>query len=480
MESIQGNTKQMPQAVEMELAVLGAMMIDRTSPDLVLPIIKSSGAFYEPKHQYIFEAISQLYIKGIGVDILTVSNELKVMGKLDQAGGDFHLINIANKVSSSAHVEYHSRVVMQQFLRRMIITFNAQITAMALDDSTDVFELISKWQKEFDKVADITTAGRKSLSFKDSLEHLKKEIEQLSSKNKENELVGVDTGFQKTNNFTGGYRSQDLVILAARPGMGKTAKVLKTAVANIRKGVPVGFISLEMSVHQLTARCVAIDTDFHLKQLLKSGFDKPQYFESYSEHQQRMEKYPFYIDDSGSGDIADVVMTAKLWKRMHGIELLVVDYLQLMGDRSVKGHRENEISSISRRLKLLAKELEIPIIALSQLSRAVETRGGNKRPMLSDLRESGSIEQDADIVEFIYRPEYYDIDINDTLDYYNDTNQTLVSMGANTEIIYAKYRGGSTATTLLKWVGDKTKFIDVEDANDVANYIDGKSTGVPF
>src|SRR5690606_32744157 len=328
-----------------------------------------------------------------------------------------------------------------------------------------------RWQKEFDKVADITSGGRKTISFGSALDHLKKEVELLSNHDDDTPLVGVDTGFLRTNKYTGGYRNQDLVILAARPGMGKTSKVLKTAIENVKKGVPVGIISLEMSVHQLAARAVAIDTNFHLKQLLKTGFEKEEYFATYSAHQERMKDYPLYIDDSGHSDISDIVMQSKAWKRMYGIELLVIDYLQLMGDRNVKGNRESEISSISRRLKRLAKELDVPIIALSQLSRQVETRGGSKRPVLSDLRDSGAIEQDADIVEFIYRPDYYGMDIVEE-DNESSSQKRCVQLGANAEIILAKYKGGTVGTALLKWVGDKTTFIDVEDHADTADYID--------
>jgi replicative DNA helicase len=219
-----------------------------------------------------------------------------------------------------------------------------------------------------------------------------------------------------------------------------------------------------MSIEQLTARAVAIDTNFHLKQLLKTGFEKVEYFGTYATHQERMNKYPFYVDDSGKTDIADVVIKAKMWVRKYDIKVLIIDYIQLMTDRSVKGNREGEISSISRRLKRLGKELNIPIIALSQLSRAVETRGSSKRPLLSDLRESGAIEQDADIVQFLSRPDYYKIDI--CVD--DNEMHSLINAGADSEVIFAKYRGGSTNTTMLKWIGNKTKYIDVECPDDMA------------
>lgn len=458
-----------PQAIDLEQAIIGAMMIDAKGCDECLSIIARPEVFYKDNHAIIFEAIQQLHNEGNPIDLLTVSSKLKLNGKLELAGGDFYLIQLTQKISSSAHIEYHSRIVLQKFISRQTIKFSELIINLAYDECTDIFELLQRWQNEFDKVTDFINTGRTTVSFPTALDNLLKEVELLTSNKHEVKLVGVNTGFKSINKYTGGYRNQDLVIVAARPGMGKTAKVLKTAIENCKLDNPVGFISLEMSVQQLTARAVALDTNFHLGQLLKKGFEHNEYFQTYRNHQERMNKYPFYVDDSGKTDITDVVITAKLWKRKHDIKLLIVDYLQLITDKSSKGNRETEIGNISRRLKRLAKELDIPVIALSQLSRAVETRGSSKRPMLSDLRESGSIEQDADIVEFIYRPGYYKIDID--IDDYDSSLQPLISEGADTEIIFAKYRGGSIGTTMLKWIGDKTKFVDVMDGDDKADYI---------
>ncbi len=461
-----------PQAKKIEQAVLGAMMVDRTSVDVVFGIVHTSDVFIDANHQCIYDAIRALYDRSEGVDLLMVSEELKAMGKLSAIGGEYYLIELVQKVASSAHVEFHCRVILQKFIKRRIIFMNEQINALAYDDGTDAIELLDRYQQQFDKVADMLRSGRTTKSLPKALDDLKLNIERLSSSTDEVKMVGVPTGFKRTDIHTGGYRPGDLVILAARPGMGKTAKVLKTVVENLRVGNGVGFVSLEMSMDQLTSRLVAIDTSFHLGQLMKNGFDKPKYFQSYDSHAERMKVYPFYVDDSGTSDLTEIIITAKAWKRKHDIKLLVVDYLQLMDDKSMQRANDNAVmSKISRRLKLLAKELEIPIIALSQLSRAVETRGGDKRPMLSDLRDSGAIEQDADIIEFIYRPEYYGKDIND-YDYDSVVHRRCVELGANTEIIFAKFRAGSTGTSLLKWVGDKTKFVDVEDRNDVVEYID--------
>lgn len=460
------NGKLPPAAIDFEKAVLGAMLIDDKASDEVFGIISSPEVFFKESHKNVFTAIQNLYNAGEPIDMLTVSQKLRTLQLLDVSGGDFYLIGLTQCVASSAHVEYHSRIILQKFMARQTIMFSSKIIALAYDDSTDIFELLARWQKEFDAVSDFTNTGRATMSFPSALQNLKQEVELLTANKEEIKLVGVNTGFDRLNRYTGGYRNQDLVIVAARPGMGKTSYVLKCAIENLKQNAGVGFVSLEMSIEQLTARAVAIDTNFHLKQLLKTGFEHKEYFATYTAHQERMNAYPFFIDDAGRTDITDIVITSKLWVRKHGIKLLIIDYLQLMTDRSAKGNnRENEISSISRRLKRLAKELNITVIALSQLSRAVETRGGSKRPMLSDLRESGAIEQDADIVQFLYRPDYYKIDMCE--DDYEPAMHSLIAAGANSEVIFAKYRGGSTNTTLLRWVGDKTKFVDVECSEDM-------------
>ncbi len=393
-----------PQAVDLEAAVLGAVMIFKNAADEVFQIIREPDVFYTDKHKLLFSALFDMYSKNEPIDILTLSDKLKKKGHLEKVGGDFQLIKMTQIVLSSAHVEFHSRIVLQKYLKRKIIMLNNTIIERAYDDDQDVFELVEGFQKQFDKVIDVISTGRKTEQLPEALSSLKLDIERLSGNTDEVILTGVTTGFKRTDLHTGGYQEGDLVIVAARPGMGKTAKALKCVLENLKRNVPVGVFSLEMSMKQLTARMVAIDTDFHLKQLLKTGFEKPTYFNNYSRHAERMQRYPLVVDDSGMSDITEIVIMAKAWKRAYGIKLLVIDYLQLMRDRDVKGNREAEISNISRRLKLLAKELQLPILLLSQLSREVEKRGGAKRPVLSDLRDSGAIEQDADIVEFIYRP----------------------------------------------------------------------------
>lgn len=448
------NIKKMPQALDLEESVLGALINDSRAVDETMSIIKSTDLFYSLENQLVYQAIVDLYEKNQAIDLVTVAHRLREMGKIDEAGGDLRIVNLMQAVTSSAHVETHVRMLQQQMLRRKIIEFNAKITALAFDDTADVFELLSRWSKEFDHINEFVLTGRSTVDFPEALKQLVERVERLTAK-KTDEIDGVHTGFESINLHTGGYNAGNLVVIGARPGMGKTSYVLRTALENVTRNVPVGMISLEMDVVELAARFVALGTNFHLGQLLKKGFEKPEYFERLLDDTSRMSKYPFYVDDSAKSDVVDIVAQARLWKRKFGIELLIVDYLQLMTDRTKK-NTVDEVSSISRRMKLLAKELKIPVIVLSQLSRKVEERP-NKRPKLSDLRESGAIEQDADIVQFIYRCEYYGLEVDD---------DEMTAEGTDSEIIFAKYRGGSVGTVCLKWVGDKTKFVDPMDSRD--------------
>ena len=450
-----------PKAVELEAAVIGAMLIDKKGADDVMSVIKTPHAFYDARNAEIFLAAQEMYFAGDPIDLLSVGQKLRQRGALANAGGDVYLITLTQSISSSAHTEHHCRILLQQMVRRMIIAFNANVTAMAYDETVDVFDLMQRWTKEFDKINDLIKTGKKAETVASALEILQQRIEMLSAGNGDTVMTGLSTGFRRINRQTGGYHPGNLIIIAARPAMGKTAEAIKIAIENARSGVPVGFISGEMAILELVGRIVAVDTNFHLGQLLKTGFEKPQYFTTFAEHKHRIAQYPIYIDDSGALDITDVVVECRRMVRMYGVKMIVIDYIQLMSDRSKGNNREQEISAISRRLKKLAKELGVVIIALSQLSRRVEDRRP-PRPILADLRESGAIEQDADIVQFIYRPEYYGLEMED---------ERLVNIGANAEVIYAKYRGGSVFTTGLKWIGDKTKFVDPEDENEAENNV---------
>lgn len=439
-----------PQSIKIEKIVLGGMIINNKAHLDVLPILKLPEMFSVESHQHIFSAIQELSYENRPIDLMTVNEKLIEKAKLEDVGGTTALVDLSAAVSSAAHIEEHSRILVQYWLRRKMIEKSNKIRAMAFDDEMDSLEVLEKDAKLNDELNEILFSNTRQMTYADALEAVEKRVEQISSQ-KEGEFTGVPTGFPKVDQFTGGWQPSDLVIVAARPGMGKTALMLANLVELGRQGVPAGFFSLEMSTQQLAARTVAIDSNFHLTQLIRDGFEKNKYFLTLKERTDEMKKYPIFIDDSPNQDIRDIISKARIWKRKHDIQILIVDYIQLATDKTKGNNREQEIASISRNLKMLAKELNIPVIALSQLSRSVETRM-DKRPKLSDLRESGAIEQDADIVTFLYRPDYYSEELPDH----------LIQQNANAEFSFGKYRSGSLSTLGLKFIGDKAKYIDPE------------------
>jgi replicative DNA helicase len=442
-----------PQVLELEEAVLGAMMIDKKGVDEVIDILQPD-AFYKDAHKYIFEAIVQLFTDTQPIDLLTVSAQLRKNAKLDLAGGDFYLIQLTQKISSSAHIEFHSRIILQKYIQRSLIRISSDIIEESYDETTDVFDLLDKAES---KLYEVTQGNikRSSETAQSLVLQAKKRIEEIA---KQEGLSGIATGFEKLDKITSGWQPSDLIIIAARPGMGKTAFVLSMA-RNIAIdfGKPVALFSLEMSSVQLITRLISSETGLSSEKLRTGKLEKHEW-EQLSVKVKNLEKAPLFIDDSPSLSIFDLRAKARRLASQHGIKLIIVDYLQLMtagGNGKGAGNREQEISTISRNLKALAKELSIPVIALSQLSRAVETRGSSKRPLLSDLRESGAIEQDADIVSFIYRPEYYKIDE------WDDDEQSPTAGQA--EFIIAKHRNGSLESIRLKFIGNLGKFDNLED-----------------
>jgi replicative DNA helicase len=442
-----------PQALDLEEAVLGAMMIDKKGVDEVIDILQPD-AFYKDAHKYIFEAIVQLFTDTQPIDLLTVSAQLKKNAKLDLVGGDFYLIQLTQKISSSAHIEFHSRIILQKFIQRSLIKISSEIIEESYDETTDVFDLLDKAES---KLYEVTQGNikRSSETAQSLVIQAKKRIEEIA--NKEG-LSGVATGFDKLDKVTSGWQPSDLIIIAARPGMGKTAFVLSMARnMAIDFHQPVAVFSLEMSSVQLITRLISSETGLSSEKLRTGKLEKHEW-EQLSVKVKNLEKAPLFIDDTPSLSIFDLRAKARRLSSQHGIKLIIVDYLQLMtagGGGKGGGNREQEISTISRNLKALAKELSVPVIALSQLSRAVETRGSSKRPLLSDLRESGAIEQDADIVSFIYRPEYYKIDE------WDDDERSPTEGQA--EFIIAKHRNGSLENIRLKFIGNLGKFDNLDD-----------------
>ncbi|MBC9796941.1 replicative DNA helicase [Sinomicrobium weinanense] len=441
-----------PQAPDLEEAVLGAMMIDKKGVDEVIDIIHPD-AFYKEAHRYIYEAIVKLFENTEPIDLLTVSSQLKKDGKLELIGGDFYLIRLTQKVSSSAHIEFHARIILQKFIQRSLIKISSEIIEEAYDETTDVFDLLDSAEA---KLYEVTQGNiKKSSETAQSLVmQAKKKIEEIS--NKEG-LSGIPSGFDKLDKLTSGWQPSDLIIVAARPGMGKTALTLSMARnMAVNSNTPVAFFSLEMSSVQLITRLISSETGLSSEKLRTGKLEKHEW-EQLNVKVKSLEKAPLFIDDTPSLSIFDLRAKARRLASQHGIKLIIIDYLQLMtaGGSQKGGNREQEISTISRNLKALAKELSVPVIALSQLSRAVETRGGSKRPLLSDLRESGAIEQDADIVAFIYRPEYYKIEE------WDDEERTPTQ--GQGEFIVAKHRNGGLENIRLKFIGHLGKFDNLDD-----------------
>ncbi|MDA9234282.1 replicative DNA helicase [Polaribacter sp.] len=440
-----------PQAVELEEAVLGAMMIDKKGIDDVIDIL-SPDAFYDSKHQEIYAAIFELFQNSEPIDLLTVSNLLKKNGKLEFVGGDFFLIRLTQKVASSAHIEFHARIILQKFIQRRLISISSEIIENAYDESTDVFDLLDDAEGKLFEV----TQGNLKKSSEDAGSLVKQALKKIQEIGNQEGMSGLATGFTKLDALTSGWQPSDLVIIAARPGMGKTAFVIsmaKNMAIDFNHGVAV--FSLEMSSVQLITRMISSETGLTSEKLRKGNLE-PHEWEQLNVKVKKLSDAPIFIDDTPSLSIFDLRAKARRLVSQHGVKIIVIDYLQLMtAGGKAGGNREQEISMISRNLKALAKELSVPVIALSQLSRAVETRGGSKRPLLSDLRESGAIEQDADIVSFIFRPEYYGM-----TEWDDDEHTPCEGQG---EFIVAKHRNGGLDNIRLKFTGHLAKFSDLEE-----------------
>ena len=448
-----------PQAVDLEEVVLGAMMIDKKGVDEVIDILQPE-AFYKESHQLIFNSIISLFEKQEPIDIKTVSFQLKKDGNLNLVGGDYYLIELSQKVSSSAHIEFHSRIILQKFIQRKLISISNDIIEESYDETSDVFDLLDKAES---RIYDISQRNLKknTQSAEDLVLAAKKKIEEISKKEG---LSGIASGFGEIDRLTSGWQPSDLIIVAARPGMGKTAFTLSMARnITVENNIPVAFFSLEMSAIQLITRLISSETGLNSEKLRTGKLEKFEW-ELLNIKVNNLENAPLYIDDTPSLSIFELRAKARRLSSQFGIKLIVVDYLQLMtlGSSQKSGNREQEISTISRNLKALAKELDIPIIALSQLSRAVELRGGTKRPILSDLRESGAIEQDADIVSFLYRPEYYKIDEW-------DDEERSPALG-QAEFIVAKHRNGGLSSIKLKFINSLGKFENLSSFENPFEY----------
>lgn len=440
-----GKGKIPPNASDLEEAVLGAVMIDNRGLNEAMEFL-FPDIFYKEPHRLIFEAVLSLFNKNEAIDLLTISNELKRVGKLDLAGGDFYLIQLTQKVSSSAHIEYHSRILLQKYVQRKCISTSSELIENSYNEDVDIFELLEKVYKDYGLVSDLITVGKVE-NFRDNVHAF--------LNNSGSGKSGIPSSLSKLNKKLNGYQNSDLIILAARPGMGKTAFVLNEILECGLNNIPVAFFSLEMSTKQIIGRLLSIISGIDITKIYNFNLSHEEviYLKKCSD---LLASLPIFIDDKGGISPIELKIKANKLKREHGIKMIVVDYLQLMRVKNKKmNNKENEVSEISSSLKNLAKDLDVPVIALSQLSRNVEQRGAGKRPMLSDLRDSGSIEQDADIVLFIYRPEYYKID------QWDDEEASPTENTA--EIDVAKYRNGETGYCRTGCELKYMRFMDIEN-----------------
>lgn len=445
--------KVQPQALMLEEAVLGALMLDKEAVAIVVDILKPES-FYLESHATIYKAVLNLFGRSQPVDMLTVMEELKSNGELDKVGGAYYLAELTSKVASGANTEYHARIVSQKHIQRELIRISQTIVKDAYEDTADVFDLLDTAEQQLFSITEnnlrspymhIGSAATKTIQM---LEEVSKRPDGLS---------GVPSGFTSIDRLIGGWQPSSLVIIAARPGMGKTAltmAIMRNCAIDFGRGV--AFFSLEMDETELVKRLISMETGISSEKM-RSGKLEAYEWQQLLAFSEKVANVPIFIDTTPAIDVFELRAKCRRLKMQHDIQLVIIDYLQLMrGNSSDKNsNREQEIATISRALKGLAKELSIPVIALAQLSRAVETRGGTKRPQLSDLRESGSIEQDADIVAFIYRAEYYGL----TEDEEGNPTKGIA------ELIVQKHRGGAQGTCKMKWEGELTKFSNLEGDN---------------
>ena len=454
-----------PQALELEASVIGALMIEKEAFSSVTDLLRPES-FYSDQHRHIFEAVQALSAKDAPIDVLSVAEQLKQSGKLEQAGGVIYLSDLTRRVASAAHIRYHAQIIAQKATARDLITAACQIEEKGYDETQDVDELV---EEATAKIFEISQRAQKR-----DVTHIYPVITEAFDrmhKASENEgnISGIPSGFTELDKITSGWQKSDLVIIAARPAMGKTAFVLSMA-KNIAVdfNIPVAIFSLEMSNVQLVNRLIMNVCEIEGNKIRNGRLSKAEW-DKLDNTIGILQNAPIYVDDTPGLSVFELQSKARKLVKEHKIQLIIIDYLQLMNANGMSfGSREQEVSIISRNLKGLAKELDIPVIALSQLSRAVEKRDSSnsnvdgKKPLLSDLRESGAIEQDADMVCFIHRPEYYKL--------YDDGNgKDLRGLG---QIIVAKHRNGATDEIWLRFIGKYTRFQNEDTAFDDDLYSD--------
>ena len=456
-----------PQAIDMEEAVLGAIMLEKEAVITVLDLLKPES-FYKDAHRKIFKAISDLSLREYPVDLYTVTEELRNHNELESAGGPVYLTQLTSKVVSAANVDYHARIVAQKYIQRELIRVSTEIQSMSYDDSVDVTDLLDFSENALFQVAE-GNIKREVAPINAVIKEAIREIEEAGKR--EDALVGIPSGFTKLDRLTSGWQRSELIIVAARPSMGKTALALSMARnMSIDHGKKVAIFSCEMSSIQLVNRLIIAETDIPGDKIRNGRLSEDEW-KQLDTRIKKLVQAQIYIDDTPAISIFELRAKCRRLMAQHRLDIVIVDYLQLMSGPENAGSREQEVSNISRSLKSIAKELDVPIIALSQLNRSVEMRGGTKRPLLSDLRESGAIEQDADMVVFIHRQEKFGID-------------TFIDDGSSTkgiaEIILAKNRNGPVGDVRLRFREEKAQFVDIDEFDIEATPEPGSPQSITF
>lgn len=435
-----------PQNIEAEQAVLGAMMLEHNAVVAAMEKLRP-GDFYREVHRTIFEAMEHLHHDNKEVDVITLPEELRRMKKLDDVGGLEYILSLPNLVATAANIEYHANIVAEKALARNIITTCTELTSEAYDGEKEPEDLLDDAERRILQISESKRRGDFApvgVVVEETLDKITKLYENKAG------ITGLPTGFRDLDRLTSGLQPSDLILVAARPSMGKTAFTLNIAQnVGVKQHKTVAFFSLEMSQEQLVQRLLCQIAHIDSQKLRTGQLNSDDEWTKLTDACDKLYQAPIYIDDTPGISVTEMRSKARRLKAEHGLDLIIVDYLQLMQGRNSES-RQQEISEISRSLKALARELKVPLIALSQLSRSVESRQ-DKRPMLSDLRESGALEQDADIVSFLYREDYYDKETE---------NQHI------TEIILAKHRNGPVGSVKLYFKGEYTLFLNLDTTHE--------------
>jgi replicative DNA helicase len=440
-----------PQALDLEVTVLGACLIDNRGVDNLLQVFIEPEVFYLEKHQLIFDAIKTLHNNNNPIDLKTVSEQLRSKKKLETAGGDYYLIELTMGVSSSAHIEYHARILMQKYMLRKMIAISNDCISMCYDESVDVFDLLEVSTSKIDAISEMVSKGHTAMTWNDAMHEIPKRVEFLTKN--QNALTGLPTGLTALDKHFSGWQKTDFIVIGADSGMGKTALVLNFMLSAAKQGNAVGMFSMEMSVIQLALRGVANESNYHLNQLMRNGFEKDEYFTGLLSVTQNLASLPIYIDDQPALTVLEMKRKARVMKRKNNIKLLVIDFVQMFsGDKDIRIN----ISEAARACKNLAKELDIPVIALSQLSREVR-KAKYCIPSKHHLKESSAIEEAADVIGLLYRPSYYGY----SRDQHPDLYEELQLFGQeNACLLINKNRSGALGNVGLNFIENKTKFVD--------------------